>query len=156
MKPHPRIRKSIKWGGAAATVLLVVVWFGSGWFYVSWFGQDSGTGIVSGQWFIVARGVGETVPTGWHRGRHVKGPAFHWWFEDENRGLGARAVRVPIWSLAAPFLLVAFVAWRLDTAARRRERAHLCPKCHYDRTGLGLSARCPECGSSPAEPAAHA
>jgi hypothetical protein len=31
MKPHPRIRKTIKWGGAAVTLLLVVVWVGSGW-----------------------------------------------------------------------------------------------------------------------------
>jgi len=29
MKPHPRIRKTIKWGGAAVTVLLVVAWVGS-------------------------------------------------------------------------------------------------------------------------------
>ena len=31
MKSHPRIRKAIKWGGAAVTVLLVVVWIGSAW-----------------------------------------------------------------------------------------------------------------------------
>src|SRR5581483_8527771 len=31
MKPRPRIRKTIKWGGAAVTVLLVVVWIGSAW-----------------------------------------------------------------------------------------------------------------------------
>ena len=31
MKPHPKIRKTIKWGGAVVTVLLVVVWIGSGW-----------------------------------------------------------------------------------------------------------------------------
>ena len=36
MKPHPRIRKTIKWGGAAVTVLLVVVWVGSGWLSVGW------------------------------------------------------------------------------------------------------------------------
>ena len=29
MKPHPRIRKTIKWGGAAVTLLLVVVWIDS-------------------------------------------------------------------------------------------------------------------------------
>jgi hypothetical protein len=29
VKPHPRIRKTIKWGGAAVTVLLAVVWIGS-------------------------------------------------------------------------------------------------------------------------------
>src|SRR5258708_976615 len=40
MKPHPRIRKTVKWGGAAVTVLLVVLWIGSGWcaigFQVNW------------------------------------------------------------------------------------------------------------------------
>ena len=29
MKPHPRVRKTIKWGGAVVTVLLLLVWFGS-------------------------------------------------------------------------------------------------------------------------------
>ena len=29
MKPHPRIRKTIKWGGAVVTVLLVGVWVDS-------------------------------------------------------------------------------------------------------------------------------
>ena len=29
MKPHPKLRKTITWGGAAVTVLLVVVWIGS-------------------------------------------------------------------------------------------------------------------------------
>ena len=33
MKPHPRIRKTIKWGGAVVTVLLVVVWIASGWWF---------------------------------------------------------------------------------------------------------------------------
>ena len=31
MKPHPRIRKTVKWGGAAVTVLLGVVWIASLW-----------------------------------------------------------------------------------------------------------------------------
>src|SRR4051812_37657088 len=35
MKPHPRIRKTIKWGGAVLTVLLVALWIGSGWW--SWY-----------------------------------------------------------------------------------------------------------------------
>ncbi len=48
MKPHPRIRKTIKWGGAVVTVLLVVVWGGSGWWDVVWF---------------------------WSQGRSVAGPA---------------------------------------------------------------------------------
>ena len=36
MKPHARIRKTVKWGGAAMTVLLVVVWIGSGFMVVEW------------------------------------------------------------------------------------------------------------------------
>ena len=36
MKPHPKLRKTIKWGGAVVTVLLVVVWVGSGWITVFW------------------------------------------------------------------------------------------------------------------------
>ena len=28
MKPHPRIRKTLKWGGALGTALLVAVWGG--------------------------------------------------------------------------------------------------------------------------------
>ena len=31
MKPHPRIRKTIKWGGAAVPTLTGAVWIGGGW-----------------------------------------------------------------------------------------------------------------------------
>ena len=33
MTPHPRIRKTIKWTGAAATAPLLVTWIGSGWWF---------------------------------------------------------------------------------------------------------------------------
>ncbi len=36
MKPHPRIRKTIKWGGAVVTVVLVVVWVLSQWWQMGW------------------------------------------------------------------------------------------------------------------------
>jgi hypothetical protein len=50
VKPHPRIRKTVKWGGAVASVLLVAVWIGSGWWRVGYAG--TGGGCVS-----VSRGV---------------------------------------------------------------------------------------------------
>ena len=35
VKPHPRIRKMVKWGGAVASVLLMGAWVGSVWWKVS-------------------------------------------------------------------------------------------------------------------------
>ena len=49
MKPHPRIRKTIKWGGAVVTVLLVVAWIGSGWGEIEWESN-------SGQWIGLGAG----------------------------------------------------------------------------------------------------
>lgn len=36
VKPHPRIRKTMKWAGAGVCVVLVVAWIGSGWWSISW------------------------------------------------------------------------------------------------------------------------
>jgi hypothetical protein len=96
MTPHPRIRKTIKWGGAAVTVLLVVVWISLS--------------------SIPARPV-------------PKEPGD------------------PFLVLVGAFTLATVAAWRYDAEACKREQAHLCPKCNYDRTGIANDAVCPECGS---------
>jgi len=31
MKPHPRVRRTIKWGGAVITALLIALWIASRW-----------------------------------------------------------------------------------------------------------------------------
>src|SRR6185295_4090222 len=41
--PYPRIRKTVKWGGAIVTVLLVALWLGSGWWTVQWSGGSGYT-----------------------------------------------------------------------------------------------------------------
>jgi len=112
MKPHPRIRKAIKWGGAAVTVLLVVLWI-----------EAIREMLVTG---------GEPRPRGLWR-----------WLD------GSKVCGIP--PLAAVVTtIVTLVAWTLDSDARRRERAHLCAKCGYDRTGILKDAKCPECGAAPA------
>ncbi len=60
------------------------------------------------------------------------------------------AVGVPCWLLLLVTFVSTFVAWRSDSRIRVRERAHLCPKCGYDRTGILKDAKCPECGAVPA------
>jgi hypothetical protein len=153
MKPHPRIRKTIKWGGAAVTLLLVVVWIAS-------CGYHPGIYIRPGA--VVSLAVGGidiywddhfrsgiqpalfegrrlTFATG--RVRAFRGS----WEVSSTFGL----VLIPLWPLIALGCVSTGVAWRLDALARRRARLNLCPKCHYDRAGIAADAKCPECGSAP-------
>ena len=152
MKPHPRIRKTIKWGGAAVTVLLVVVWVGSGWWLLSWGGMSN-----SGNYWHFAACFG--------RVEFVSFPApgaayskvliephpypgrFEWGFQQ------TAWFDVPLWAIVGCAFACTFSAWHLDALARRnRAKLNLCPKCGYDRTGLvgGKDAKCPECGAVPA------
>jgi hypothetical protein len=48
MRPHPRVRKTIKWSGAAVTLLLAVAWIGSAWAYLNWGGRSGYFGISGG------------------------------------------------------------------------------------------------------------
>ena len=157
MKPHPRIRKTVKWGGAAATVLLVVVWIGSGWLFVG-FATEAGSAV-----YFTAGGVGVQTsrryaidsPFDWGS---RKAPLWSLWdWECRSSGPGPPSFHTPpgfsvfgpLWPFMMPIAGTTVIAWRLDTLARRRARLNLCPKCDYDRTGLADGAVCPECGSAP-------
>ncbi len=151
MKPHPqhpRIRKTIKWGGAVVTVLLVVVWIGSEWGGIGYLSQSgSGFEIAAGSIYFSFRAWLEPYSTGgWQLSAHSGGfdrwPSWRgdsqlWW------------LRLPLWIPFVAMLLATGAALRLDTLARRRAKLHVCPKCNYDRTGLAAGAVCPECGAGP-------
>jgi hypothetical protein len=152
VKPHPRIRKTIKWGGAAVTVLLVVVWIGSGWFIIDWEGSNKGVSLRGGRIAIHGADFERDVrPLPGLQIYRPRGTTFSlqltqfYWVDNIYGWL----LIVPQWVLTAPVLFGTATAWRLDTLARRRARLtpHLCPKCSYDRTGLAKDAVCPECGS---------
>jgi hypothetical protein len=148
MKPHPRIRKAIKWGGAAATVLLVVVWISSAWFYIALLRDGSARDVyvsvgVLGvfEWKLPAAVLPQPPPRiGLRQNALMKwkpvnadNSSFHW-------------LMIPLW---IPLLVVftpTAIAWHLDALARGRARVGLCPECGYDRTGLAAGAVCPECG----------
>ena len=57
MKPHPRIRKTVKWGGAAVSVVLMVAWVGSKWY-------EAGYMTSGGNSVLLAAGPG-TVAVRW-------------------------------------------------------------------------------------------
>jgi hypothetical protein len=60
----------------------------------------------------------------------------------------AWSVYVPLWAPLALSLLLTTLAWRWDSATRRRERVGRCSKCDYSLAGLGRDSVCPECGAA--------
>lgn len=172
MKPRPRVRRMVKWGGAVVTVLLMVVWISSRWFVYTW--AWSG-----GRYVLLAGGVvqggrfaytdPETEPdTAAYSARQFQRVNRRWDDRVEFRWRPAMAssymgptMECPLWMPAAVVAIVTLFAWRLDASAGRRGRLNLCPKCGYDRAGIAGDARCPECGangsvSKPTESATHA
>jgi hypothetical protein len=151
MRSRPRIRRTIKWTAAAATVLLVVAWIGSG-------------------------RVAMRYPKGWASeqglrcrifpGAFVLGHIDMWRSNyypaiDEDT-MSSKAWRpqwaaissqwtfsLPLWIPCISSFVATGAVWRIDSSARRRAKLNLCPKCHYDRTGLARDAKCPECGAVP-------
>ncbi len=151
MKPHPRIRKTIKWGGAAATVLLLAVWIASGWWRIFLSGPGGATLRFWPGAFGVGRVANVAPSPGIQYGR-VDDMPYQWWFARYHDLAGSWTISIPFWF---PFLLclgMTVIAWRRDALIHRRERLGLCPKCNYDRTGLAPGVVCPECGSAAAHP----
>ncbi len=161
MKPHPRIRETIKWGGAAVTVLLVVVWWVTSQRRIVLGGHDGRVVAISSGAVM----LGPDDPDASLFGFPMDYPsefAFTYWSPGSKLiWRPIRSVRVwgttgclPLWMLVAPVFVSTMAAWRVDTLSRRRAMLNLCPKCHYDRTGLAPSATCPECGHSAPLPTA--
>jgi hypothetical protein len=152
MKPHPRIRKTIKWGSAAVTVLLVVAWIGSGWGNV-WQQNENGLRWSFGHGLVDFGNTGGMHETfGLHAeishfyvGRGICLPNY----ESDDAFPGEWYCTLPLWTLAVGSAITTGFAWRPDLLARVRAKLNLCPKCGYDRTGLLQDAKCPECGAAP-------
>jgi hypothetical protein len=163
MQPHPRIRKTIKWGGAVITVLLVVVWIGSGWLGVDWTAFDgttktdvafqTGAFVVSEYKlpsrmlnYMQVRAPGFSFPQPGFSTYAIADARWEWGFSEGSYG-GVWQLSIPIWPLVLVIGLATVTSWRFDTLARRRAKLNLCPNCGYDRTGLAIGAACPECGT---------
>jgi hypothetical protein len=148
MNPHPRIRKTIKWGGAAVTVLLVVVWIASGWWTFAWYGSGGAEGRISRGYLQMACEMEHDIPIlpGWYR-YTVDDQRYLWHFLYGKTSPGWFVI-IPFWMPVCVTLVITVLAWYLDTLARRRACINLCRKCNYDRTGLAKDAVCPECGAA--------
>jgi hypothetical protein len=153
MRPHPRIRRTLKWTAAAVTLLLAVLWIRSGWRSIDWnVGDGRGVFLSRGVFGIsifgppTRDGVTTTVSTvtGWLSYPHPFKLRL-WYFYDRTGNL--HSYMTPVWVPTALMLLSTAALWRKDTLARRRARLDCCPKCNYDRTGIAAGTVCPECGA---------
>jgi len=162
MKPHPRIRKMVKWSATVGAALLVVLWAWSQYRFVWWIpGENTMVEAVSGRvGFAPTDPVDESksrwrwstgpnlvqLPTAWSFGRNR-------WIDPYSIAPTSEFVGhfywVPVWPGVLVLSLVAGALWVLDARASRLAQAGLCPRCNYDRVGLAKGAVCPECGSPP-------
>ena len=147
MKPHPKIRKTVKWGGAVVSVLLVVVILWSvPYIATCQMKTRFGVTLACGRVSVSDEGrLGTSFSPGcWVRNNPWSG--LLWNFEHMDIGY-LQVYAAPLWPAPTLSLTLACIAWYLDTIARRRARLNLCRKCNYDRTGLAVGAVCPECGN---------
>jgi len=155
MRPHPRIRKTIMWGGiclAVVCVALIALTPNRGWGVFR-------TTQTHAQSLRITEGAMVWDVTTFSRPAPTEQTYTHmfadrlptskvrWWFYPQSVRAGWRR-DLPLWMPALASLIAAGFAWRLDTLARRRERMNACPSCGYDRTGLAPSSPCPECGTN--------
>jgi hypothetical protein len=155
MKPHPRIRMTIKWGSAAAIPLLMLVWIGSAWRGTYWISPGGFVAGIDGG--LVS--VQQCSPLAWTTmgGKAALANALGaprdsemvlWYHSTETDTLLRWSVAFPAWELLLPPLLILCLARHLDSIAlRRAARLNRCPKCNYDRAGIAADAVCPECGA---------
>jgi hypothetical protein len=157
MKPHPRIRKTIKWGGVAFCGLVACAFGASLKWDLCWYAAYLPEAAASARTCAIGRGA-LMIAYAWSLPDGAKtvsvcsaergdGPLLWlptWRFDD-----WPPSAAVPLWIV---FLLAAaptgVMFYRDHSAARRRRRGlNLCPKCNYDRAGIARDAKCPECGS---------
>jgi len=138
----------MKWSGAVLTVLLLVVWVGSGWWqggFALW--PTVALDVRAGRVAILWEEPWSIIPVSSHWfaiERHSD--AFSWWFDAERVTWGGppyTIVRIPIWVLVVLIATPTLWLWRCD----RRKQPGLCVKCGYDLRGADHKV-CPECGAA--------
>lgn len=154
VKPHPKIRKALKWAGLAACLGLAAVWIISGWWRMAWYSHGRlafcmDRGLLQVHWFDSLRDpwpaterIGWVIPEPAAGGMH----SFHRYGSYTLHRAGS-CVAFPVWLSGLPIGGATTAAWVFDAIARRRIRMNGCPACGYDLTGIPCGQPCPECGS---------
>src|SRR4051812_26435228 len=105
MRPHPRIRKTAKWGGVMMTLLLLTAWIGSGVSGAVWISRSGRfCRLINGR---IDVGVFQGPPSAVQPGLELSDlhrPDFVWWFA-RMRIPSGWYVGAPLWIPAAASFL---------------------------------------------------
>jgi hypothetical protein len=145
-----RRRAWMKWVGGACSVLMLIIWLGSGrWAMGKW--TQTGTYISGfdgrcalGHWPREPGGLYKPAPIWFARAPKY---AIVWslLWERDQRGW---VVLIPLWIPAVIAIGFPALAFFRDVRDPIREFNH-CKKCNFNRAGFANNARCPECGHDP-------
>ena len=142
-----RLRSTIKWSGAVATVLLLVVWVGSRWWACS-IGIPHAGNVNMGGGSLTFQGTNSASlrPNAFSwSGPHRNIMAFEWWFHYHRLSRAGETITlvfIPVWALVVLTAVPTAWLWCRD----RRRAPGLCIKCGYDLRGTDHKV-CPECGA---------
>lgn len=125
------------WMLLSAGVTIALVWFASGWAWISCNTPQGRAMASQGVLFLEEPGTGGIIPGGEYDGAWLPGrvPSWKWWRYDTSSRIGA---------LAAPAGGLLLLGLLLIWAAKVRYRRGCCRACGYDLAGLP-NLRCPEC-----------
>ncbi len=137
----PKFRKVCKWTalGAAITLMAAIALNG---FYGIVFNLKDWQAIRIYWGMVEITNVYSQEPSGvhvWARKPQDRGDKYFWAYVPSRSGTHW----IPLWWGVPPLATIWLVAWKLDRAAKFRDRNGCCKKCSYDIRGLEV---CPECG----------
>ena len=147
MRVRRAILKVVKWGGTVVAVVFAYACLETNrsQLIVS-ITRDTKVHVAGGQFGFENIPRAGPSPFVWSVQSGYYSGAYRWWYEI-HWGPIYRKVHFPLWLPGMVAALLGAYAWEKDALATRRARIGFCPKCNYDRAGLGDGVVCPECGA---------
>jgi len=144
----PPIKAVARWAMVFGCAALLAVWLWSTRHFAYWAYPRGLVFVTRGQleiWYYPSSFFASSSFRP-HTGPHPF--AWSWRFHYTQSKAGNSILNIPLWLFELVLLVLLIRPWRF-TRARRRMRKGLCPKCGYDRRGIGEQRECPECGAPP-------
>ncbi len=165
MKPHPKLRKALKWLCASVCAAIMFVSLVTLWLPLNLksfghrfdFGHHHEVQISSGALVMyhmrlppfpgAPSSVFEFAPISDIAWTKFYGDPSAVWVQVPVRNRSGFIASVPLWMFVAASAGLTSLLWWRDRSIERRIASGMCPQCGYNRLGLEKASKCPECGA---------